>query len=727
MAYDMHAAKITWSENGDGYTIVQDGMKIESMKPQPKPRTKWFNNILEANGNTPLSKLNRIPEKKSLKCNIYLKLEYFNVAGSLEDRSAIRMIEVAEQHGLKKGATVIAPASGNIAISIALVCAVKGYKCIIVTPDRPSHDIADIMTALDAQVIRTNNGKTPESPDSHYAYAKLIAEGIPNSYFLDENISGANALTHYETTANEIVTALNSKVDLVIVPVRTGAALTGISKFFKQHHPGTKIYGVRSHDEDFPPIPELSTGNLPSVANFSDVTGMEIVRSKEAFLMTRELIKEEGLMVGPSSGAGVCAAFRLAENLPEGSNIVVVAVDGIRNYMNQFIDDDWLIKNKIITHSDKKTVTPKEDFDPKILVYDPTTLAGEWKQDETTKKWTKCSRAFKPYRPERPAVLNNVLEGIGNTPLVKLNRLPNDNGIKCNMFVKCEYFNAGGSTKDRIALRMIELAEEEGRLKPGMTLIEPTSGNTGIGLSLAAAVKGYGCIIVMPVKMSKEKAVTMEALGSVIVRTPNDAAFDSAYSHIGVCLRLQNEIPGAIILDQYRNLGNPMAHYEQTAEEIIDALDGKVDYVVIGAGTGGTVTGVAKKIKDKIPNCIVVGVDPEGSILADPSQGETAFYEVEGVGYDFVPGTLNRTVVDKWLKSTDKESFETARNLIMKEGILCGGSSGSNVHAALEIARGLPADKNVVAILPDGIRNYLTKFLNNEWMIVRHFDVNETV
>ncbi|ETN69364.1 pyridoxal-phosphate dependent protein [Necator americanus] len=341
MAYDMHAAKITWSENGDGYTIVQDGMKIESMKPQPKPRTKWFNNILEANGNTPLSKLNRIPEKKSLKCNIYLKLEYFNVAGSLEDRSAIRMIEVAEQHGLKKGATVIAPASGNIAISIALVCAVKGYKamipengtnetfscensqiefvtkyaisskCIIVTPDRPSHDIADIMTALDAQVIRTNNGKTPESPDSHYAYAKLIAEGIPNSYFLDENISGANALTHYETTANEIVTALNSKVDLVIVPVRTGAALTGISKFFKQHHPGTKIYGVRSHDEDFPPIPELSTGNLPSVANFSDVTGMEIVRSKEAFLMTRELIKEEGLMVGPSSGAGVCAAFRV--------------------------------------------------------------------------------------------------------------------------------------------------------------------------------------------------------------------------------------------------------------------------------------------------------------------------------------------------------------------------------------------------------------------------------
>ncbi|EYB96133.1 hypothetical protein Y032_0153g2924 [Ancylostoma ceylanicum] len=419
--------------------------------------------------------------------------------------------------------------------------------------------------------------------------------------------------------------------------------------------------------------------------------------------------------------------LQLAESLPEGSNVVILAADGIRNYMNQFIDDEWLIKNKIITHSEKKTVKPKDEFDPKVLVYDPTTLAGEWKQDETTKKWTKCSREFKPYRAQRPAVLNNVLEAIHNTPLVKLNRVPKENGVKCNMFAKCEYFNAGGSTKDRIALKMIELAEAEGKLKPGMTLIEPTSGNTGIGLSLAAAVKGYGCIIVMPVKMSKEKALTMEALGSIIVRTPNEAAFDSAYSHIGVALRLQSEIPGAIILDQYRNMGNPMAHYEQTAEEIIDALDGKVDYVVVGAGTGGTVTGIAKKIKDKVPNCVVVGVDPEGSILADPSQGEVGFYEVEGVGYDFVPGTLNRTVVDRWLKSTDKESFEIARDLIMKEGILCGGSSGSNVHAALEVARGLPEDKNVVAILPDGIRNYLTKFVNNEWMIVRHFDVNETV
>ncbi|KAJ1369724.1 hypothetical protein KIN20_031269 [Parelaphostrongylus tenuis] len=428
--------------------------------------------------------------------------------------------------------------------------------------------------------------------------------------------------------------------------------------------------------------------------------------------------------------------------LTEEGNVVVIAADGIRNYMSQFIDDEWLYNHKVLHSLDKKTLTPKEQFDPEVLVYDPTTLSEEWKQDKSTKKWTICSQKFKPYRPARPAVMGNILEAINNTPLVKLQKIPAEHLIKCNMYVKCEYFNAGGSTKDRIALRMVELAEAEGLLKPGMTLIEPTSGNTGIGLSLAAAVKGYKCIIVMPVKMSKEKALTMEALGSVIVRTPNEAAFDSAYSHIGVALRLRNEIPGGIMLDQYRNIGNPLAHYEQTAEEIIDALDGNVDYMVVAAGTGGSITGIAKKIKEKVPHCVIVGVDPEGSVLADPNENEAGFYEVEGVGYDFVPGTLDRSVVDKWLKSTDQyqycchrysnskhalfsESFETARDLISKEGLLCGGSSGSNVHAALQIARGLPAEKNVVTILPDGIRNYLTKFIDNEWMAARHYDINE--
>ncbi|VDL72647.1 unnamed protein product [Nippostrongylus brasiliensis] len=690
MPANVNGGETVWQKSGDGCCVVQDGQRIDSVHAGPRP--KWFNNILEANGNTPLSKLNKIPQEKSLKCNIYVKLEYFNVSGSTEDRAALRVIQVAEANGLTSKHTVVAPASGNVAVSIALVCAVKDYKCVLVIPELLSQDIMTVVVALGAEVVLVNCDKIA-THGSHYNYAKIIAQGIENSYFLDESQSAANPLAHYETTAVEIDCALNKKVDMIVVPMRTGAAFTGIAKYAEQHLPGTKVYGVRCEDDVFPAVPELTTDEKPAISSLTAGDGVVSVCPKEAFLLTRRLIKEEGLLLG--------------EQLPQGSNVVVVAADGIRNYLNHFIDDQWLLKNKITDKVDKKTIVPKETFDPKVLIYDPTTLAGEWKQDETTKKWSICSTKFKPFRTERPSVMTSVLEGIRNTPLVKLQKLPKDNGIKCNMFVKCEYFNAGGSTKDRIAARMVELAEEDGRLKPGMTLIEPTSGNTGIGLSLVAAVKGYGCVICMPQKMSKEKAITMEALGSVIVRTPNEAAYDSPDSHMGVALRLQNEIPGGIMLDQYRNMGNPLAHYEQTAEEIIAALDGKIDYLVIGAGTGGTVSGISKKIKEKVPGCVIVGVDPEGSLLADPHQGEAAFYEVEGVGYDFIPGTLDRSVIDRWLKSSDKESFETARDLIRKEGILCGGSSGSSVHAALEVARGLPADKNVVAILPDGVRNYL--------------------
>ena len=222
---------------------------------------------------------------------------------------------------------------------------------------------------------------------------------------------------------------------------------------------------------------------------------------------------------------------------------------------------------------------------------------------------------------------------------------------------KCEFFNAGGSVKDRIALRMVEDAEKSGQLKAGDTIIEPTSGNTGIGLALAAAVKGYRCIIVLPEKMSNEKVATLRALGAEIVRTPTSASWDSPESHISVAQRLLAEIPNSIILDQYRNPGNPLAHYDTTAEEIIKQCGGKPDMVVLGAGTGGTISGIGRKIKEKCPDCIVVGVDPLGSILAEPenlNRTDVTYYDVEGTGYDFIPTVLDRSVVDRWIKSRDK-------------------------------------------------------------------------
>ncbi|PWA03617.1 hypothetical protein BB558_000262 [Smittium angustum] len=322
------------------------------------------------------------------------------------------------------------------------------------------------------------------------------------------------------------------------------------------------------------------------------------------------------------------------------------------------------------------------------------------------------------FRYSKPKILNSITEHIGNTPLVRLNSIPQSLGIECEMLAKCEYFNAGGSVKDRIAKRMIEEAEKAGVLKPGYTIIEPTSGNTGIGLALCAAIKGYRCIITLPEKMSQEKVDVLKALGAEIIRTPTEAAWDAPESHIGVAKRLNREIPNSVILNQYDNPYNPIAHYDTTAEEILAACDNRVDMLVAGAGTGGTITGISKKIKEKCPNCIVVGVDPVGSILARPESlnTEISSYQVEGIGYDFIPKSLDLGLVDCWIKSEDKPSFQMARRLIREEGLLCGGSSGTAVYAALQAARVLGPNQRCVVILPDSVRNYMSKFLNDDWM-----------
>jgi len=320
-------------------------------------------------------------------------------------------------------------------------------------------------------------------------------------------------------------------------------------------------------------------------------------------------------------------------------------------------------------------------------------------------------------RDRRAEVLDNVLQAVGETPCIRLNRVPQMHGVQCEVIAKCEFLNPGGSVKDRIGVRMVEEAEKTGRLGPGSVMVEPTSGNTGVGLSMAAAVRGYGMVITMPLKMSHEKSTVLEALGAQVIRTPTAVSYDHPDSLISVARRLEAD-KGYVLLDQYKNPANPDAHYHGTAAEIIAQCGKNIDMAVISAGTGGTITGIAKRLKEEIPNIIIVGVDPVGSILADPeAPAEKVSYQVEGIGYDFVPDVCDRKYVDKWIKTRDKESFDLARELHRYEGMLVGGSCGSAMAGVVEAAKELRADQRCVVVFPDNIRNYLTKFPDRNWRI----------
>ncbi len=309
-------------------------------------------------------------------------------------------------------------------------------------------------------------------------------------------------------------------------------------------------------------------------------------------------------------------------------------------------------------------------------------------------------------------IYSNILETIGHTPIVKINHISTK--LECDLYVKCEFLNPGGSIKDRIGYEMVMNAEKSGRIQPGDTLIEPTSGNTGIGIALAGAVLGYTVIITMPDKMSHEKQVILERLGATIYRTRSEAASQDPDSHISLAKQLQQDIPNSHILDQYANPDNPNAHYKGTAQEIIDDFKDQLDMLVASVGTGGTITGLAKRLKEHYSSIKIIGVDPVGSILGGGDDIKP--YLVEGIGYDFFPKVLRNDLVDTYIKTCDKESFQMARQLIQQEGLLVGGSSGAAMWAALQAAKTLKKGQKCLVILPDSIRNYMSKFASDEWM-----------
>src|SRR3989440_7573210 len=312
-------------------------------------------------------------------------------------------------------------------------------------------------------------------------------------------------------------------------------------------------------------------------------------------------------------------------------------------------------------------------------------------------------------------VLQSFVDAMGNTPLVRLGRVAE--GVRPAILAKLEMLNPGGSVKDRIGLRMIEAAEKKGLLEPGGTIVEPTSGNTGHGVAIAAAIKGYKCIFVMPDKMSQEKVALLRAYGAEVVITPTAVPPESPESYYRVADRLTEEIPGAFRPNQYYNQENPAAHYETTGPEIWEQTDGAIDVLVVGVGTGGTITGTARYLKERKPSVLVVGADPEGSLFSAAPGEEARPYLTEGIGEDFWPGTFDPSVVDRWVRVSDRDSLVTARAITRQEGILVGGSSGTAMFAALTVARELPADALIVVIFPDTGRNYLSKLYSDSWLL----------
>jgi len=318
---------------------------------------------------------------------------------------------------------------------------------------------------------------------------------------------------------------------------------------------------------------------------------------------------------------------------------------------------------------------------------------------------------------------DNILQVIGNTPMVRLQRIAR--GLRPTLLAKLEYLNPGGSVKDRIGVTMLDAAEKKGLLKPGGTVIEGTSGNTGMGLALAAAIKGYQCIFTMPDKMSQEKIDALRALGAEVIVTPSQVEHHDPRSYHSVALRLSKEIPNSYFPNQYENPANADAHYATTGPEIWNQTDGMLTHVVIGVGTGGTITGVARYLKERNPDIRIIGADPQGSIFAEMFRtGQRPVpqpYKVEGIGQDEKPANVDFSVIDEIYSVSDKDSFQKARLLARSEGIFAGGSSGTAIHVAMKIAEDLDEKSIIVTLIPDSGTRYLSKIYNDNWMKENQF------
>lgn len=340
--------------------------------------------------------------------------------------------------------------------------------------------------------------------------------------------------------------------------------------------------------------------------------------------------------------------------------------------------------------------------------------------------WSKCPH-FRETRDHSALIKDNILDCVGNTPMVRINNITKKDGIKCEILAKCEFLNPSGSLKDRIARRMVVSAMKEGKIKEGSTILEPTSGNTGLALSMAAAVHNMNVVVALKEMMSQEKTDVMAAMGTEFMRIPNHIPYDHIDGLAGNLYKLEKELGNSIVFNQYINPANPMAHYEETGQEIWEQCSGKLDYVFIGAGTCGTMTGIARALKEKDPNIKVIAIDAYGSLISEPPElnvpNDEGGNQIEGIGKDFKPLCRDVTVIDEFVKISNRDAFDAARRIIKEEGMLVGSTAGANLVACLDYIKkhNIGEGKRCVIICADNIRNHITKFVNNDWLTERGY------